>query len=152
MPDLESQIARWRHDMRASGLKSSSTLDELEDHLRDDIERRMRLGAGAQRAFEMSTESIGKPRTLRSEFQKLKLLETMSPSTHRRLQHTLVIIAMIAVFLGILLPILHKLGMYPPDHSTTHGTLGVGDVILLVVSAAICVGGYFCSKKFLLKA
>src|SRR4051794_12071260 len=111
MPDLESQIASWRSDMRASGIKSSETLDELEDHLRDDIERRMKLGAESQRAFEMGAESIGKPRSLRSEFQKLKLFETMSSSTHRRLQHTLVIIAMIAIFVGILLPILHKMGM-----------------------------------------
>src|SRR5436305_2074287 len=112
MPDLESQIASWRRAMRASGIKPPETLDELKDHLRDDIERRMRLGAQVQRAFEMAAESIGQPRTLRSEFQKLKLLETISPETHRRLRHILVIIALSAIYIGILLPILHKWGMY----------------------------------------
>jgi hypothetical protein len=144
MPDLESQIIRWRRDLRAAGIRSAESLDELEDHLRGDIERRMRLGAGAQRAFELASESVGKPQTLRSEFQKLQLHELMSPATHRRVQHRLAIVALIAIYVGILLPMLHK-------HKTGVALEG-GDAAALFIGAAICAGGYWCSKRFLLKA
>ena len=64
----------------------------------------------------------------------------------------IVIIALCAIYIGILLPILHKWGMYPPDNNNTHGALVAGDIVTLVVAAAMCVAGYMCSRKFLLKA
>src|SRR5689334_14853329 len=44
MFELEDTIAKWRAQMVAAGLKQAGVLDELESHLRDDIEQRMRAG------------------------------------------------------------------------------------------------------------
>jgi Clp amino terminal domain, pathogenicity island component len=70
MPDLEMRIAEWRGQMAGGGVTNPEVLDELENHLREDIEQRMRAGASAPQAFAAAVERIGAPRVLRSEFAK----------------------------------------------------------------------------------
>lgn len=57
--------------MTASGIKSSEALDELESHLREEIEQRMRQGSDAQQAFEASVNDLGSANALNEEFKKL---------------------------------------------------------------------------------
>ena len=38
MFNLDQSIAAWRQQMVAGGIKSPRVLDELESHLRDDVE------------------------------------------------------------------------------------------------------------------
>ena len=45
MFDLDQAVAQWRQQMSADGIKNSATLDELESHLRDDIEEIVVAGA-----------------------------------------------------------------------------------------------------------
>jgi hypothetical protein len=71
MFDLEKSIAEWRRQMIAGGIKSSVVLDELESHLREDIEQRMRSGARAQQAFEEAAQHIGNADALKLEFAKV---------------------------------------------------------------------------------
>ena len=59
MFDLEKAIAEWRRQMLAAGIKTPVPLEELESHLREDIERQMKSGLSAQRAFEIAMENIG---------------------------------------------------------------------------------------------
>ena len=47
MFNLEQAITEWRQRMLAAGLRSPVPLDELESHLRDEIERQVRAGAPA---------------------------------------------------------------------------------------------------------
>jgi hypothetical protein len=68
MFDLDSAVKEWRRRMTAGGIKSSATLDELECHLREDVERRMGLAQPIQPAFESAVQQIGKPETLGREF------------------------------------------------------------------------------------
>ena len=56
--------------MLASGIKAPVPLDELESHLRDDVERRMRVGATAEQAFEAAVQQIGQAGALNHEFTK----------------------------------------------------------------------------------
>jgi hypothetical protein len=56
--------------MLAGGIKSFETLDELESHLREDVERQMHVGMDASRAFEIAVGRIGQPRALNKEFMK----------------------------------------------------------------------------------
>ena len=70
MFDLEQSIADWRRQMLAAGIKTPVPLEELEIHLREDIERQMRSGLDVQKAFEAATRQIGQARALRSEFEK----------------------------------------------------------------------------------
>jgi hypothetical protein len=111
MRDLETQIAQWRRDMRGAGIRSATLLDELESHLRDDIEHQMRTGADAESAFGAAAAHIGRAGNLRGEFQKIQstLSMNLSPATHRKLRELLVVIALVAIQVGLLLPIVHKL-------------------------------------------
>lgn len=70
MSDLEKQISEWRSQMLAAGIKSPVPLEELEIHLREEVERQMKSGRNEQQAFEISVRQIGQPHTIKNEFKK----------------------------------------------------------------------------------
>ncbi len=70
MFDLEQSIAEWRRQMLAAGIQTPVPLEELEIHLREDIEQQMQSGLNAQQAFETATSKIGQARALKTEFEK----------------------------------------------------------------------------------
>src|SRR5262245_44024447 len=70
MFDLEKQIDEWRREMQAAGIKAPVPLDELESHLRDDVEQQMRSGLGAEAAFEIAVQRIGQGGALKAEFKR----------------------------------------------------------------------------------
>jgi hypothetical protein len=71
MFDLEQAIADWRRQMLAAGIQTPVPLEELEIHLREDIEGQMKSGTNAQRAFEMAAQKVGKANMLKNEFEKI---------------------------------------------------------------------------------
>lgn len=71
MFNLDQAIGEWRRQMIAGGIKSSAVLDELESHLREDIEQRIRSGTPAPQAFEEATRQIGNADALKLEFAKV---------------------------------------------------------------------------------
>jgi hypothetical protein len=77
MFNLEQSIAEWRRKMVAAGIKSSEVLDELESHLREEVERQMRLGLAAEQAFNESVEKIGSGEKLEQEFTKMQALDRL---------------------------------------------------------------------------
>ena len=56
--------------MLAAGIKTPVPLEELENHLREDVEERMRSGVTAQQAFETTVRQIGQGEVLRTEFAR----------------------------------------------------------------------------------
>lgn len=70
MRNLEQAIADWRKRMAASGVQSPEALDELESHLRDEIDARRRSGATERDAFEAAILGMGDGSTLNVEFRK----------------------------------------------------------------------------------
>lgn len=68
MFNLEQSIAEWRRQMLAAGIKTPVPLEELESHLREDVEERMRSGVTAQQAFETTVRQIGRSEMLQPEF------------------------------------------------------------------------------------
>jgi hypothetical protein len=71
MFDLEQSIADWRKQMLAAGIQTPVPLDELETHLREEIEQQMKSGINSQQAFENSVHRIGHADELKSEFKKI---------------------------------------------------------------------------------
>jgi hypothetical protein len=71
MFDLDQSIAQWRQQMIAGGLKSPHVLDELESHLRDDVEQQERGGLGLPQAFETAVQRLGQAAALEFEFEKV---------------------------------------------------------------------------------
>jgi uncharacterized membrane protein YhaH (DUF805 family) len=68
--DVEQSIADWQKQMLGAGIKTPVPLEELEIHLREEIERQMKAGMDGKKAFEISVQRIGQPKMLKSEFQK----------------------------------------------------------------------------------
>jgi hypothetical protein len=72
MSNLEQKISEWRRQMRSAGIKPPVTLDELENHLREDIGARISAGNSEEKAFHLAVSRVGTPGALRTEFNKLK--------------------------------------------------------------------------------
>jgi len=70
--NLEKAIADWRRQMQSAGLKNSDALNELESHLREEIQQQMQAGLAAQQAFEAAATHIGGAQALNTEFAKLR--------------------------------------------------------------------------------
>jgi hypothetical protein len=96
MFDLGTAISEWRQQMAAGGIKTPAVLDELESHLREDIERQMQSGITGQAAFESAVKKIGPAGVLKSEFSK-------SNSTAAALEKLMLAVAALFVAFGIFL-------------------------------------------------
>jgi len=70
MFDLDRAISDWRQQMFANGIQKAEVLDELESHLREDVERQIRYGEHAEKAFVSGVRRIGKSDALKAEFVK----------------------------------------------------------------------------------
>jgi hypothetical protein len=58
--------------MLAAGIKTPAPLDELESHLRQDVEQQMQSGVDAPRAFEIAVARLGRADALKKEFAKAR--------------------------------------------------------------------------------
>ena len=70
MFNLEEKISEWRKQMLTAGIKSPVPLEELENHLREDVEQRIRAGASVQEAFAFAVLQFGQANMLTDEFKK----------------------------------------------------------------------------------
>ena len=70
MYNLEQSIVEWRKQMLAAGIISPVLLEELENHLREEIQQQIKFGLNEHDAFELSVQRIGPPGGLKHEFQK----------------------------------------------------------------------------------
>ena len=70
MFNLDHAITEWRMRMAAGGLNTPAVLDELESHLREDVEQ-LKKGRTEQQAFEAAAMQIGQAGILKCEFAKL---------------------------------------------------------------------------------
>jgi hypothetical protein len=80
MPDLESQIDAWREETLATGM-SSDAVAELESHLRDDVARQIKSGAGESDVFENAVRDLGQSADLRKEFKKVRSFRRLAART-----------------------------------------------------------------------
>jgi hypothetical protein len=77
MFDLEQAVSEWREEMRACGINDSEILDELDSHLRDDVEQQTRAGSDFKMSFEAALRRIGQRSALQSEFQKISITKSI---------------------------------------------------------------------------
>ena len=71
MSDLEQSIADWRKQMLAAGIKTPVPLEELEIHLREEVEQQLKSGLNEQEAFNSAIQKIGQAHMVQKEFKKL---------------------------------------------------------------------------------
>jgi hypothetical protein len=74
MFNLEQSIADWRQQMLAAGIAKPVPLEELESHLREEIERQMKSGLSLneQEAFNFAIQKIGQAHMIQDEFKKVE--------------------------------------------------------------------------------
>src|SRR4051794_9324229 len=75
MNNFDREIAAWRGQIIAAGIKSAEVLDELESHLREDIERQARSGAETPQLFQRAVAQFGRPQSLKAEFDRVEKRE-----------------------------------------------------------------------------
>ena len=61
--------------MLAAGIKSPVPLEELESHLRDEIERQTKSGRSEAEAFKSAVQKIGSAHMVQNEFEKVEATE-----------------------------------------------------------------------------
>src|ERR1700733_1014234 len=75
MFNLEQSITAWRKQMLAAGIQTPVPLEELEIHLREEIERQMQSGLNEPEAFNCAVQKIGPAHTVQNEFEKVAVAE-----------------------------------------------------------------------------
>ena len=70
MFNLEQSIANWRRQLITAGIDRAEVLDELESHLREDLESQLGSDADTERAFTAAAKRMGTVDTLKLEFKK----------------------------------------------------------------------------------
>lgn len=68
---LDQAIAEWRKEMLAAGITRPEILDELENHLREDLQRLMNSGHAEAEAFQEAAHQFGGGKQLKQEFIKI---------------------------------------------------------------------------------
>jgi len=78
MFNLKEAITNWRRQMIAGGIKTPGVLDELESHLREDIDQQIKAGLTEESAFVVAIKRLGKSDALYQEFDKVEDIARMS--------------------------------------------------------------------------
>jgi hypothetical protein len=69
--DLNGAIGRWRAHLAEQPALAAGTVDELEAHLRDSLDRLEASGLSAEEAFLVAVTRVGTPQALGQEFAKV---------------------------------------------------------------------------------
>jgi hypothetical protein len=72
MFNLKQAITEWRRKMSAAGLGTPEVLDELENHLREDVGALVSAGTPEMQAFETAVARIGSPGSVGAEFKRME--------------------------------------------------------------------------------
>jgi hypothetical protein len=81
MFNVEQAIANWRQQLADRGLRSSEILDELENHLREEIRRRIAAGTPETEAFRIAVSRLGTLEIVTAEFEKVRNRQPVSLRT-----------------------------------------------------------------------
>jgi Sec-independent protein translocase protein (TatC) len=98
MFNLEQSIAAWRRQMLAAGIKTPAPLEELEIHLREEIERQTKSGLSETEAFTTAIQKIGQAQMLQNEFNKI---EEKREALEGKLLKTLAVVLASSIALGM---------------------------------------------------
>ena len=71
MHNLEKRIAEWRRTVITAPGVSPERVDELENHLRENVDQLVQSGMTEAEAFQRTVEQLGSAPLIGSEFQKL---------------------------------------------------------------------------------
>jgi hypothetical protein len=67
---LDDAIKKWRREMAQAGVRGEEVLDELENHLREQVAQLINSGVTEEEAFQSASAQLGEGRLLQMEFAK----------------------------------------------------------------------------------
>ena len=121
--------------MLAAGIKTPVPLEELELHLREEIEQQMKSGLNAEKAFESAAQKIGQVYVLKTEFAKVGGAEK-SAKWERRLSSFILV--------GAVIP-LAAYALLKHEMSLAWRLLGFADVAAIVLAV---LGNRYINRSF----
>lgn len=74
MFDLEKAIKKWCKELRKNEALEDGYVEELESHLRDEVNRQLNGGLGREEAFERAVEEVGGAEKIGAEYYKTNTL------------------------------------------------------------------------------
>jgi hypothetical protein len=131
MFDLENSIKAWRQQMLAKGIGSPVPLEELESHLREDIERRVRSGLTEPEAFDLTVQQFGRAESIKAEFEKIG-----ATSMKERMKKIIIIgngIGGVLIGLALVMP---AVAQYRQE-----GAMTTESVVALCIGSILMLGG-----------
>ena len=103
MFDLEKAIADWRQQLLTAGIQTPAPLEELEAHLREEIEQQMESALSEQDAFTSAVQKLGPADTVQNEFMKVDTIHSALKWKLMEIGLTLATILVPLLFAGIVL-------------------------------------------------
>ena len=145
MFNLEGAISEWRRQMLAAGLQTPVPLEELESHLRDEIQRQMQAGVSEQTAFDSAVRVIGPAGLLKTEFARAgRASEWLGDDKATRTNRILGALWM-ALNLCFICKLSLWLGSCLRDANNFPQGLSKAGTLALIFSILVCLAGVFGS-------
>ncbi len=142
MFDLNSTINQWRATLGSRGNIQTSNLDELEDHLRQEIRVLKKGPLNTEEAFLIASRRLGSPEDLNGEF-------ALADPSQRRLFRLgwMITGALAMILLGLAADILANisigaLGFFPAGLSHTAGQYGLRWFFGIIKICSLGLGGF----------
>lgn len=137
MFNLEQSIDEWRRQMQAGGIKSPLLLDELEGHLREEIEQLAGSGLPLGGAFGTAVQQIGQAQIIETEFTKIE---------RNSMKLTLILLGIFAVLFGMAM-VLPAMAWYRDHHAMPANHLAPLLIGLFIVASGLGTGIYGLKKR-----
>jgi cation transport ATPase len=127
--------------MLAVGIKSPVPLEELENHLREEIERQMKSGLSEQTSFEAAILQIGKANILKNEFEKVDGAKELRAW---KLIQIIFFAGMGVISLFAATCVVCRLGSFSEISPTQQLSMLAAIAVMILLAG----GGYFSSRYF----
>lgn len=122
--------------MLAGGIKGLP-LEELESHLRDEMDLQMRAGFDAPFAFDIAAGQIGKAQTIKTEFNKIE---------RNRMKLIFILLGIFGVLFGMAM-VLPAMAYYRDTHTMPANHLAPLLIGLFIVASGLGTGIYGLKKR-----
>ena len=139
MFNLDQAISEWRRELIAAGIRNNDVLDELESHLREDLERRARSERDISQLFRTAVAQLGEPRSIKVQFDRIE--------ERKYMKRVLMIGAgIVGVLVGMAL-VMPAVAQY-----RQLGAMRNGEPWLFLIGSLLTLGGCFAAIRSFRKA
>jgi len=122
MFDLEWNVRQWSDYLRSKGKLKDADIQELESHLRDEIEELVTTGLSSEESFIISLKRLGNVNAVSMEYSKINmtgfwknLLTDADPIAASKNRKNIVLVILFSLFAGTLIKMPELFGYHLSD-------------------------------------